>query len=79
MITILNNLEDAVELDDVTPEMWNDWEQSPVTRHFKQNIIQEAIKSMDYLTQGRGKTKFYRGELNAYDQILNYVPRNIDV
>ena len=78
MIKVLSELQDAVELNDITPEMWAEWEALKVTKHFKQFILGEMIKSIDCLVEGE-QVKFCRGELNAFDQTLSYIPRNINV
>lgn len=78
MIKLLTELQDAIELDDITTEMWNEWQNQPITKHFYQFIKGESVKSMDCLVED-DRAEFCRGELNAYDQTLNYIPRNVDV
>lgn len=77
MIELLEALTDRNTLNNIPSEVWIEWESSPVTKHFKQRLMEEMIKALDNLVDG-GEDNFFRGQLNSLELAITYKPENVN-
>jgi len=79
MIELLEILTPNTPLDHIPPEVWIDWENSPVTKHLEQRLLEEMVKAFDNLVDGDEKLDpFFRGQLNSLELAITYKPENVN-
>jgi len=72
MIKHLKVLDKEIEVPKIEAQEWAEWEHNKATVYYKAMLRLEVINALDNLVSVEGKEQFYRGQIQAFDQAINF-------